>query len=45
MRDRRNTVESLGYEVAYTLIEEMVVMPTGIVSTLLLMNRRGITED
>lgn len=45
MIDRRNTVESLGYEVAYTLIEEMVVMPTGIVSTLLLMNRRGITED
>ncbi|CAK65858.1 unnamed protein product (macronuclear) [Paramecium tetraurelia] len=45
MRDRKKAVETLGYEVAYRLIEELVVMPTGIVSTLLLMNRRGITED
>ncbi|CAD8153134.1 unnamed protein product [Paramecium octaurelia] len=45
IRDRKRGVETLGYEVAYQLIEEMVVMPTGIVSTLLLMNRRGITED
>lgn len=45
MRDRKIAVETLGYEIAYRLIEELIVMPTGIVSTLLLMNRRGITED
>ena len=35
----------MGYEIAYRLIDKMVVMPTGIVAALLLMNRRGITED
>lgn len=43
--DRRRAVESLGYEVAYRLVEDIVVMPTGVVAALLLMTRRGTTEE
>lgn len=35
----------LGYDIIYSLNEKLVVMSTGVVSAVLLMHRKGISED
>jgi len=37
--------KKLGYELVYNFQEKAVIMPTAIVASLLLMNRRGVAED
>ena len=43
--EKTNAVKKLGKEIIYQLTDKLVVMNTGIVSCVLLMNRRGISED
>ena len=38
-------VKSLGYEVVHRLNDNLVVMPTAMIASILLMHRRGISED
>jgi glycerone phosphate O-acyltransferase/fatty acyl-CoA reductase len=35
----------LAYDIVYSMLDKIVVMPTSMVSALLLMHRRGISED
>lgn len=42
---KRKIVQDLGYEIVYCMLDTIVVMPTSMVSAILLMHRRGITED
>lgn len=42
---RKELVHRLGYYIVHRLTEKVVVMSTSIVSAVLLMNRKGITED
>jgi glycerol-3-phosphate O-acyltransferase len=42
---RTDAVQRLGNQIIHRMTEKLVVMNTGIVSCVLLMNRRGITED
>jgi Glycerol-3-phosphate O-acyltransferase len=44
-KDREALVHSLGYEVVYRLNENLIIMPTAIVSSLLLLHRKGISEE
>eukprot|EP00742_Colponemidia_sp_Colp-10_P010413 GILJ01011431.1.p1 GENE.GILJ01011431.1~~GILJ01011431.1.p1 ORF type:complete len:1177 (+),score=214.25 GILJ01011431.1:40-3570(+) len=43
--DRKTVVEALGYEIVYKLHEGLLYLPTQMVATMLLMHRRGISED
>lgn len=42
---RKELVERLGYDIIYSLSEKVVIMSTSVVSAVLLMYRKGITED
>ena len=42
---RKEAVQTLGKQIIYKMTDRLVVLSTGIVSCVLLMNRRGITED
>jgi len=42
---RQDAIQSLGKSIIYSMTEKLVVLSTGIVSCVLLMNRKGITED
>ena len=44
-KDREPIVQSLGYEVVHRLNENLMIMPTSIVASLLLLHRKGISED
>lgn len=45
LKSRELSVEVLGREIIYKMTDKLVVLSTGIVSCVLLMNRKGITED
>jgi glycerol-3-phosphate O-acyltransferase len=42
---RKKIIQDLAYEIVYIMLDKIVVMPTGMVSSILLMHRKGITED
>ena len=42
---RKFLLNKLGYEIVYSLNKKIVVMPTAIVATILLLHRKGISED
>lgn len=42
---RRDSIQNLGKSIIYSMTDKLVVLSTGIVSCVLLMNRKGITED
>lgn len=42
---RLNAIQSLGKSIIYSMTDKLVVLSTGIVSCVLLMNRKGITEE
>lgn len=43
--ERFAVVKSLGYEIVNRLQERLVIMPTALVATVMLMQRRGVSED
>jgi glycerol-3-phosphate O-acyltransferase len=45
MEDRKVLAVDLGYKIVHTLSNNLIVLPTQIVATCLLMNRKGISED
>lgn len=42
---RQQAVATLAKQIIYKLTDRLVILSTGIVSCVLLMNRKGITED
>jgi glycerol-3-phosphate O-acyltransferase len=42
---RKQLIENLGYYIVHRLSEKIVIMSTSVVSAVLLMNRKGVTED
>jgi len=42
---RKFLLNKLGYEIVYSLNKNLVIMPTAIVATILLLHRKGISED
>ena len=42
---RKDLVTSLGYEIIYRMNEKLVIMPTALVAAVILMHRKGISED
>ena len=45
LEHRKDLVVSLGYEIIYRMNEKLVIMPTALVAAVILMNRKGISED
>ena len=43
--DRKKIVEKLGYEIVFSLTERLVISSTMMVAAILLMYRKGISED
>lgn len=42
---RQQAVQTLGKQIIYKMTDRLVILSTGIVSCVLLMHRKGITED
>ena len=45
LEQRKELVISLGYEIIYRMNEKLVIMPTALVAAVILMQRKGISED
>mmetsp|Transcript_5722 Transcript_5722/g.4892 ORF Transcript_5722/g.4892 Transcript_5722/m.4892 type:complete len:230 (+) Transcript_5722:2196-2885(+) len=45
IHQRRPIVEKLAYEITYRLNENLYILPTSIVASIILMNRKGISEE
>ena len=45
LRKEVSLSQQLGYDIIYRLNDKLVIMSTGVVSAVLLMHRKGISED
>lgn len=43
--DRKLIINTLGYDMTHRLTENLIIMPTAICASILLMHRKGISED
>ena len=43
--DRKHLINELGFDITYKINERLVIMPTSMVASIVLMNRKGITEE
>lgn len=43
--DKRDLMMNLSYEIVYSMTDKIVIMPTSMVASILLMNRKGISDD
>lgn len=44
-KTQKELIFNLGYEITYSLSDNLVVMPPAIVASIVLMQRRGISEQ